>query len=92
MSTETKPIKNLYIDVDGVLLGRKSEADLVGMSTVPEVLVARQLGMKVLVLSVVSDECDPDHLEPINVPKILAIAKNAHEPLAKILVKVIGRV
>jgi purine-nucleoside phosphorylase len=70
---------------------KKIGADLVGMSTVPEVLVARQLGMKVLVLSVVSDECDPDHLEAINVPKILAVAKNAQEPLAKILVKVIER-
>lgn len=67
-------------------------ADLVGMSTVPEVLVARQLGMKVLVLSVVSDECNPDHLEPINVPKILAIAKNAQEPLMKLLVGLINRI
>lgn len=64
---------------------KKIGADLVGMSTVPEVLVARQLGMKVLVLSVVSDECNPDHLEPINVPKILSIAKNAQEPLTILL-------
>jgi len=64
-------------------------ADLVGMSTVPEVLVAKQLGMKVLVLSVVSDECNPDHLEPINVPKILGIAEKAQGPLLKILVKLI---
>ncbi len=71
---------------------KKKGADLVGMSTVPEVLVARQLDMKVLVLSVVSDECDPDHLEPINVPKILAIAKNAQEPLTRLLVGLIHRI
>jgi purine-nucleoside phosphorylase len=71
---------------------KKAGADLVGMSTVPEVLVARQLGMRVLVLSVVSDECDPDHLEPINVPKILAIAKNAQEPLTRLLVGLINQI
>lgn len=70
---------------------KKIGADLVGMSTVPEVLVARQLGMRVLVISVVSDRCDPDHLEPINVPKILGIAKKAQGPLLKILVKLMQR-
>jgi purine-nucleoside phosphorylase len=68
---------------------RKIGADLVGMSTVPEVLVARQLGMRVLVISVVSDECDPDHLKPINVSKILGIAKNAQGPLSRVLTGVI---
>lgn len=71
---------------------KKMGADLVGMSTVPEVLVARQLGMKVLVLSVVSDECNPDHLEPINVPKILAIAKKAQEPLTRLLSGLINHI
>lgn len=71
---------------------KKMDADLVGMSTVPEVLVARQLGMRVLVISVVSDECDPDQLEPINVLKILAIAKNAQGPLSRILVQLINRI
>ncbi|MBI4353164.1 MAG: purine-nucleoside phosphorylase [Candidatus Omnitrophica bacterium] len=70
---------------------RKMGADLVGMSTVPEALVARQLGMRVLVISVVSDKCDPDHLEPINVPKILSIAKNAQGPLSRVLTEVIRR-
>ncbi len=66
-------------------------ADLVGMSTVPEVLVARQLGMRVLVISVISDECNPDNLEPIDVPKILQIAQEAQRPLSRILTHVIGR-
>ena len=70
---------------------KKIGADLVGMSTVPEVLVARQLGMRVLVISVVSDECDPDHLKPINVPKILGIAKNAQGLLSKVLIGIINR-
>ena len=71
---------------------KKIGADLVGMSTVPEVLVARQLGMRVLVISVVSDECDPDHLKPIDVPKILGIAKNAQEPLKRLLIGLINQI
>ncbi len=71
---------------------KKIGADLVGMSTVPEVLVARQLGMKVLAISVVSDECDPDNLKPINVPKILDIAKKAQGSLSKILGRVISNI
>lgn len=71
---------------------KKIGADLVGMSTVPEVLVARQLGMRVLVISVVSDECDPDHLKPINVPRVLTIAKAAQEPLSRMLVQLISRI
>lgn len=92
--------KGIYAAVLGPHLETRAEyrflkkigADLVGMSTVPEVLVARQLGMRVLVISVISDECDPDHLKPINLPKILGIAKNARAPLSKILVGVIGRI
>jgi len=47
------------------------------MSTVPEVIVANQLDLPVMAISVLTDECDPDHLEPINVEEILAIAKEA---------------
>lgn len=87
----------VYAAVLGPALETRSEyrclrgigADLVGMSTIPEVLVARQLGMKVLVLSVVSDECDPDNLKPIDVPKILEIAKKAQGPLSRILVRLL---
>ena len=89
--------KGVYAAVLGPHLETRSEyralkkmgADLVGMSTVPEVLVARQLGMRVLVISVVSDECDPNHLKPIDVPKILGIAKNAQGPLSRVLTGVI---
>ena len=50
-------------------------ADAVGMSTVPEVIVARQLKMKVLACAVLTDVCDPDHLAPIDLPDIFAQAK-----------------
>lgn len=54
-------------------------ADAVGMSTVPEVIVAVHAGLKVLGLTAVTDECFPDALEPANIDKIIATA-NAVEP------------
>jgi len=55
-------------------------ADVVGMSTVPEVIVAVHAGLKVLGISVITDECFPDALEPAELSKIIAIANKA-EPL-----------
>ena len=49
-------------------------ADVVGMSTVPEVLVAVHAGMKVLGFSIVTDLCLPDALEPARIEEILAVA------------------
>src|SRR5258705_4150339 len=59
---------------------RWAGADLVGMSVVPETIVAVHGGMRVLALSVVTDLCLPDALEPIDVPRVLATAAQA-EPL-----------
>ena len=50
-------------------------ADAVGMSTVPEVIVARQLQLRVVAFSVLTDECDPENLHPIDIPDIMAQAK-----------------
>ncbi len=54
-------------------------ADAVGMSTVPEVIVAVHAGLKVLGFSAITDECRPDALEPVDIEKIIATA-NAVEP------------
>lgn len=62
-------------------------ADAVGMSTAPEVIVARQLEIEVIAFSVLTDLCDPDHLEPINIPDILAMAKKGESDLIKIVKK-----
>lgn len=54
-------------------------ADTVGMSTIPEVIVANQLKIPVIAVSVLTDECDPDNLQPVKVEEIIATA-NAAEP------------
>ncbi len=54
-------------------------ADAVGMSTVPEVIVANHVGLPCAAISVITDTCDPDNLEPISIPDILAAA-GAAEP------------
>jgi purine-nucleoside phosphorylase len=64
-------------------------ADAVGMSTVPEVIVAKQLGLEVLAFSVLTDVCDPDALEAIDIPDILAMAKKGEQDLIKIVKAVV---
>jgi purine-nucleoside phosphorylase len=56
-------------------------ADAIGMSTVPEVIVARQLGLRVLGLSILTDECFPDTLAPASVEDIIATAGKAEPSL-----------
>lgn len=60
-------------------------ADAVGMSTVPEVIVARQLQLDVLACAVITDVCNPDQLAPINLPDIFTQAKRGEERLLALL-------
>ena len=64
-------------------------ADAVGMTTVPEAIVAVHVGMRVAAFSVVTDMCLPDHLEPVDIERILATAAKAGPKLARILLGVI---
>lgn len=52
-------------------------ADAVGMSTVPEIIVANHLSLKVAAVSVITDECDPANLKPVNIEDIIAMANKA---------------
>ena len=89
--------KGVFVAVSGPNLETKAEyrflhmigADCVGMSTVPENIVAIHSGMKVLGLSVVTDECFPDTLQPINLQEIIETANNAEPKLTLIMKKVI---
>ncbi|PKH50153.1 purine-nucleoside phosphorylase [Tenacibaculum sp. Bg11-29] len=62
------------------------EADAVGMSTVPEVIVAKQLNLSCAAISVLTDECDPKNLHPVDIAEIIAVAGKA-EPKMIILFK-----
>lgn len=91
--------KGVFVAVTGPNLETRAEyrflrgigADLVGMSTVPEVIVATHAGMKVLGFSIVTDLCLPDALEPVELPKILAVAARGGERLAVLIPKVLER-
>ena len=61
-------------------------ADSIGMSTVPEVIVGVHMGMKILALSVITDLCIPETLQPVNIDEILRIAAEA-EPKLTLLIK-----
>lgn len=69
---------------------RSTEADMVGMSTVPEVIVANQLGIDCAAISVITDECDPEHLQPVNIEEIIAVAGTADRKLSAVFNDVIA--
>ncbi|MBI1313822.1 purine-nucleoside phosphorylase [bacterium] len=66
-------------------------ADVVGMSTVPEVLVAKHASLRVLGFSIVTDLCLPDALEPVDIAKILKVAAEGGEKLARLIPHVLAR-
>ena len=66
-------------------------ADVVGMSLVPENLAAVHGGQRVLALNVVTDACDPDKLEPVDIPRILAVAGSAAPGLMRLVTEVLRR-
>lgn len=91
--------KGVYIGVPGPNFETRAEykfinkfADMVGMSTVPEVIVAVHCGIKVLGVSVITDLCDPDNLEPADVPKIINNATIAEPKLTVLMKEVIKRI
>jgi purine-nucleoside phosphorylase len=68
------------------------EVDAVGMSTVPEVIVAKQLNLPCAAISVLTDECDPENLQPVDIADIIAIAGKAEPKMIAIfkeLIKII---
>ena len=66
--------------------------DAVGMSTVPEVIVANQLKLKVAAISVLTDECNPDKLEPIDISDIIAMANKAEPQLVELFKSLIQNI
>jgi purine-nucleoside phosphorylase len=66
-------------------------ADVVGMSMVPETIVAVHGGMRVLGLSVITDECFPDALKPVDIAAILRIAGEAEPKLARLVCEIVAQ-
>lgn len=89
--------QGVYVSVPGPSLETRAEyrylkmigADVVGMSTVPEVIVANQMDMRVCTVSVITDMCDPDNLQKISIEHILATAAEAEPRLTDIMVELI---
>lgn len=89
--------KGVYAAVNGPNLETRAEyrylkaigADMVGMSTVPEVIAANHMGLPCAAVSVITDECDPDHLQPVNIQEIIAVAASADKKLSALLQQVI---
>src|SRR6056297_909469 len=87
------PHKGVFVAVAGPNLETRAEyrflrtigADVVGMSTVPETIVAVHCGLKVIGLSVITDMCLPDALQPANVEEIIATARRAEPDLRTIV-------
>ena len=67
------------------------ETDAVGMSTVPEVIVAKQLNLPCAAISVLTDECDPKNLQPVNIAEIIAIAGEAEPKMITLFKEVIKK-
>ncbi|MEW6686403.1 MAG: purine-nucleoside phosphorylase [Candidatus Edwardsbacteria bacterium] len=73
-------------------LARIMGADVVGMSTIPEVIVARHQGMRVLGFSIVTDMGLPDALKPIKIEEVLEIAHTAEPKLTRIIKRVVEKI
>jgi purine-nucleoside phosphorylase len=85
--------EGVYVAVAGPNLETRAEyrllrtigADVVGMSTVPEVIVAVHAGLRVLGLSIITDMCIPENLEPASLERILAVARQAEPKLTAVV-------
>ena len=92
--------EGVYVAVPGPNLETRSEyrmlrmmgADVVGMSTVPEVIVAVHAGMRTLGISIITDQCLPDALEPADIGRIIATAGRAEPSLTRLIVGLAERV
>ena len=92
--------KGVYTAVVGPQLETRAEyrylqiigTDAVGMSTVPEVIVANHLGLPVSALSVLTDECDPDDLQPVDIAEILAMAAKAEPDMITLFTELLKKI
>ncbi len=92
--------EGVYVAVPGPNLETRAEyrmlraigADVVGMSTVPEVIVAGHQGMRTIGISIITDQCLPDALEPADIGRIIATAGRAEPHLTRLIATLVERV
>jgi purine-nucleoside phosphorylase len=95
----SKMKQGVYVAVNGPNLETRAEyrylkaagADMVGMSTVPEVIVANQLALPCAAVSVITDECDPDNLKAVDISEIIEVAGRADKKLSEIFAATVQR-
>jgi purine-nucleoside phosphorylase len=91
--------EGVYVAVPGPNLETRAEyrmlrnlgADVVGMSTVPEVIVAAHAGMRTIGISIITDQCLPDCLEPADIGRIIATARRAEPSLTRLISAIVER-
>lgn len=91
--------EGVYVSVTGPNLETRAEykflkiigADMVGMSTVPEVIVSNHMKLPCFAVSVITDECDPTNLKPINIEEIIEVAGKSDKILSKLFIELIGK-
>ncbi len=92
--------RGVYVGVTGPNFETRAEyrflrligADAVGMSTVPEVIVARHSGLRVLGISCITDECIPDRLSPLDLRYMIRVAKEAEPKITRLVKRVVEKV
>jgi purine-nucleoside phosphorylase len=100
LDLKIKTERGVFVAVPGPNLETRAEyrflrfigADAVGMSTVPENIVANHMGLKVLGFSIITDECFPDALQPANVDEIIAVANETEPKLTAIMKAVVTKI
>jgi purine-nucleoside phosphorylase len=93
LDMKTRTERGVFVAVPGPNLETRAEyrflrligADAVGMSTVPENIVAHHMGLRVLGFSIITDECFPDSLQTANVEDIIAVARQTEPRLTAIM-------
>ena len=99
LNLSIKMHEGVYLSISGPMLETKAEyrymrqlgADVVGMSTVPEVISAVHMGLEVLGISVITDECFPDALEPVSLDYVLEAAATAEPKMTQVIIGVLER-
>ncbi len=92
--------RGVYVGVTGPNFETRAEyrflrligADAVGMSTVPEVIVARHSGLRVLGISCITDECIPDRLRAVDFKLVIRVAKEAEPRITRLVKRVVEKI